>query len=50
MKNISDEHNREYQNTYSIFNFVFENCVGLLYEIMWKNDGRARRATDDNII
>ena len=50
MKNFSDEHNRVYQNVFSKFNFVFENCVVLLYEIMWKNDGRARRAADGNII
>jgi hypothetical protein len=49
MRNVSDKSCRENQNTHFMFNnFFSENPV--VYEIMWKENGRARQATDENII
>jgi hypothetical protein len=49
MRIVSDEICRENQNTHFMFNTIFpENRA--IYEIMWEKYGRARQATDDNMI
>jgi hypothetical protein len=45
---FSDELRKKNQNTHFMFNNFSKNRV--LYEIMRKKFGRARQATDDNII
>jgi hypothetical protein len=48
MKNVSDKSCRENQNTHFIFNKYFPKIVPFLDNV--EKYGRARQATDDNII
>jgi len=48
MRNVSKKSYRENQNVHFVFsNFFFENRT--VYEIIWENTVRARKATDDNM-
>jgi hypothetical protein len=51
MRNISEKQCRKNQSAYLSLNNFYSECPKVvLCEIMWGKNGRARQATDDNII
>ena len=48
MRNVSETSYRRYQNTF-LFSIIFSSENRTIYEIMWKEYGRAGQATDDNM-
>jgi len=48
VRNVGDKSCKGNQNTYFVIIFPPENRA--VYEMMWKKYGKARQATDDNIL